>query len=272
MISFPKAKINIGLKVVAKRTDGYHDIETVFYPIPLSDALEFIEIKGKQGKDELVVTGINIRTPNDKNLIIKALTKLREGYSVPRLRIHLHKAIPAGAGLGGGSSDAACMLLSLIRLFKINAGEDELKVIALETGSDCPFFLDPKPSFATGRGEILKPVNTLPEGYRLLILNPGISISTKEAYFNSKPSKSEISLEELYKQDISDWKKLIVNDFEDYVFKVYPEIQDLKKALYHMGALYCSMTGSGSTVYGIFNDKPKIPVKLREYVIYSGVL
>jgi len=272
MISFPQAKINIGLKVTGKRSDGYHDIETIFYPIPLSDALEFVTISGKTGEDELVVSGIDIRIRPEKNLIIKAIKRIRTSYPVPMIKIHLHKVIPSGAGLGGGSSDAACILKSIIKRFRFPVSETELKSIALETGSDCPFFLNPVPSFATGRGEILKPVKSLLEGYHLVLINQGFHISTREAYYNCHPSKPKTSLKELFSYKISDWKKYIVNDFEDFVFKVYPKVGELKSALYKLGAVYCSMTGSGSSVYGIYEKKPKIPDKLKEFIIFEGTL
>jgi len=174
--------------------------------------------------------------------------------------------------LGGGSSDAACILKSIIKRFRFPVSETELKSIALETGSDCPFFLNPVPSFATGRGEILKPVKSLLEGYHLVLINQGFHISTREAYYNCHPSKPKTSLKELFSYKISDWKKYIVNDFEDFVFKVYPKVGELKSALYKLGAVYCSMTGSGSSVYGIYEKKPKIPDKLKEFIIFEGTL
>jgi len=272
MISFPKAKINIGLKVVEKRSDGFHNIETIFYPVPLSDALEFVTLDSESGEDELVITGIGLRTRPEKNLVIKAVKKLRESFSFPKLKIHLHKVIPPGAGLGGGSSDAACILKSITKRFEFPVSDNELKSLALKTGSDCPFFLNPVPSIATGRGEILKEIKPLLEGYHLILVNPGIRISTREAYHNCYPSKPEVGLEELFSQKISEWKKLIVNDFEDFVFKVYPEVDELKRALYKRGAIYCSMTGSGSSVYGIYEQQPKIPVKIKEKMIFAGIL
>lgn len=271
MISFPIAKINIGLKVVEKRPDGFHNIETIFYPVPLSDALEFVTTDGS-GEDELVITGINIMTRPGQNLIIKAVKRLRESYSFPKLRIHLHKVIPPGAGLGGGSSDAACILKSVIKRFRFPVKDDELKALALKTGSDCPFFLNPVPSVAEGRGEILKEIKPRLAGYYLVLINPGIHISTREAYQNCHPSLPEISLGELYSHKISEWKKTIVNDFEDFVFKVYPEVSELKKALYKQGAVYCSMTGSGSAVYGIYEQKPGLNAKLKEKMIFQGIL
>ncbi len=271
MISFPRAKINIGLKVVEKRSDGFHNIETIFYPVPLSDALEFVTTD-EPGEDELVITGIDIRTRPGQNLIIKAVKRLRDNYSFPKLRIHLHKVIPPGAGLGGGSSDAACILKSVIKRFQFPVKEDELKALALKTGSDCPFFLNPVPSIAEGRGDVLKEIKPRLAGYHLVLINPGIHISTREAYQNCQPSVPEIGLEELYSHKISEWGKIILNDFEDFVFKVYPEVSELKKALYKTGAVYCSMTGSGSAVYGIYDHKPVLTGKLKEKMIFEGIL
>lgn len=271
MITFPKAKINLGLRVTGKRPDGYHDIETIFYPVGLSDALEFVLSPGKKG-DEMVVTGLEIKTKQENNLVIKALNAFRKRYSIPDLKIHLHKAIPSGAGLGGGSSDAACMVKALTKYFNLNISREELMEIALEAGSDCPFFIDPVPSAASGRGEILKPVRSILEGYYLLLVNPRILISTKEAYFNTRVSVPERALEELIMLPPEKWQNLIVNDFEEYAFRLYPEIEDLKKNLTGSGAVYTSMSGSGSTVYGIFETVPDIPDKIRKYVIYEGVL
>jgi len=272
MISFPKAKINIGLRVIEKRQDGFHDIETLFYPIPLSDALEFVAVQVKGKEDELVTTGINIMTKPDKNLVIKAVRTLRARYPVPPLRIHLHKAIPAGSGLGGGSSDASCMIKSIDKCFRFGITGEEMKEIALELGSDCPFFLNPVPSAAKGRGEKLTPVHPFLTGYHLVLLNPGFLISTREAYHNCIPSKRDGNLEDIITLPVSSWKKSIRNDFEGFVFRVYPLAGDLKRALYRSGAVYSSMTGSGSSVYGIFSGRPKITGKMKEYLIFEGVL
>jgi 4-diphosphocytidyl-2-C-methyl-D-erythritol kinase len=271
MITFPKAKINLGLRITGKRPDGYHNIETIFYPVGLSDALEFVLLPGKS-EDEIVVTGLEIKTRPENNLVIKAIKALRKIYSIPVLKIHLHKAIPSGAGLGGGSSDAACLLKAINKYLRLDLNIRELKTIALDIGSDCPFFIEPVPSVATGRGELLKPVMTLLEGFFIILVNPGISISTKDAYNNTQISSSGKNLEQLALLHPSKWRKLIVNDFEDYAFKLYPRIGEIKRSLYRSGAVYSSMTGSGSTVYGIFSGKPEIPVRLRDYIIYEGVL
>lgn len=272
MIVFPKAKINLGLRITGKRPDGYHDIETLFYPVPLSDALEFVVSDASSGKDTLTVTGINTGSGPEENLVMKTIRKLREKHTFPFLRIHLHKVIPVGAGLGGGSSDAACVLKALNRFFRLMIDEQDLKSTALEIGSDCPFFVDCIPAYAPGRGEILKPIHTVLTGLYLVLLNPGNQINTREAYRNCRPEEASARLYELIDRPIAEWKDLIINDFEDYAFKKYPIIGKLKKQLYISGALFSSMSGSGSSVYGIFSEKPGLPEELRNFVIYDGVI
>jgi len=271
VITFPKAKINIGLRVTGRRPDGYHNIETVFYPAGLSDALEFMVPVNSPGNDVLTVTGLKTGAGNDDNIVIKAIRRLREYHRVPYLRIHLHKAIPAGAGLGGGSSDAAFFIKTIIRFFDIPADEDFMRNLALELGSDCPFFINCTPSIAGGRGEILHRVENVLAGYHILMVNPGINVSTKEAYSNCHPGESESNLESLIKLPVEEWRGKIINDFEEYVFKMYPVLGSFKEILYDSGALYSSMSGSGSTVYGIFPGPPHVPDRIKDYVIYSGI-
>ena len=270
MIVFPKAKINLGLRIIGKRPDGYHDIETLFYPIGLSDALEFVVNDGPE--DELTVSGIATRGNPEDNLVLKTIYKLRENYSFPKLKTHLHKAIPMGAGLGGGSSDAVCLLKVLNRFFNLSIETEVLKTIALELGSDCPFFIDGTPAFGTGRGEILIPCKPVLKGMYLLLLNPGIAISTKEAFMNCNPENPSTSIFQLTDRPVAEWKRLIINDFEDYAFKEHPLISELKSALYDCGAIFSSMSGSGSSVYGLYTDKPEVPDKLKEFVIWQGIL
>lgn len=271
MLVFPKAKINLGLRITGKRSDGYHDIETVFYPIGLSDALELVADPKGSG-DKLTVTGSELPGRKEDNIVLRAVSKLREAFPIPFLNIHLHKIIPAGAGLGGGSSDAAFMLRALNKMFSLSLSADELKAIAAGLGSDCPFFIDCQPAFASGRGEILTVVDNVLDGFYTVLLIPGISISTKEAYENCLPAKPENSLRNLIDMPVSEWKDLIVNDFEKTIFIGHPEIKAIKQTLYRTGAIYSSMSGSGSTVYGIFNEKPVIPVNLRKLVIYEGII
>lgn len=271
MIVFPKAKINLGLRITGKRDDGYHNIETLFYPIGLCDAMEFVVSHERSDADLLTVTGLPAGVNPEDNIIMKAVAKMRERYSFPLLRIHLHKAIPHGAGLGGGSSDAACMMKALNRHFELSAGDQVLKSLALEIGSDCPFFINNDPAYATGRGEILEPINPVLAGYYLMLLNPGVGISTGEAYRNCRPQIPVISLSVLAGYDIMEWKDLIFNDFEGFAFKKHPVIKKLKEELYRSGALFSSMSGSGSSVYGIFTRKPsKISDRLKDMVIWEG--
>ena len=271
MIVFPKAKINLGLRITGNRNDGHHNIETVFYPVRLCDAMEFVVSCEKSDRDLLTVTGISLGVNPEENIIMKAIAKMREKYSFPWLKIHLHKAIPHGAGLGGGSSDAACMLKALNRHFKFSAGEQDLKSMALHIGSDCPFFIDAEPAFATGRGEILESVSPVLSGYYLLLLNPGVCINTREAYQNCRPEVPPASLCILAGRDITEWKSLIFNDFEEFAFRKHPVIKKIKEDLYSSGALFSSMSGSGSSVYGIFSQKPtKIPGWLKGMVIWEG--
>jgi 4-diphosphocytidyl-2-C-methyl-D-erythritol kinase len=272
MVIFPKAKINIGLRIIEKRTDGFHNLQTIFYPVALCDALEFVLAEESLADDHLMTTGLPSFCAPEENLVIKAVKKLRDKTGIPFLKLHLHKAIPAGTGLGGGSSDAANILKSLNRYFNLDLSPEELKEISLSLGSDCPFFMDSIPVYAEGRGEIMTPLEPLPDGFHLLLLKPEINVSTKEAYHDCQPEKNETDLMEDYKRSINEWRDLMVNDFEKSIFPKYPEIAVLKESLYEMGALYSSMTGSGSSVYGIFTDKPEIPEYLWSCVIYSGVL
>jgi 4-diphosphocytidyl-2-C-methyl-D-erythritol kinase len=272
MIIFPKAKINLGLRITRKRPDGYHDIDTLFYPVSLSDALEFVISPLPTNNDILTVTGIDTGSDNDNNLIIITLRKLREKYSIPFLKIHLHKVIPVGAGLGGGSSDAAFLLKAINRRFELAIDEESLKATALKLGSDCPFFVDCVPASGSGRGEILTPIRPVLTGYYILLLNPGIVINTREAFQECLPGYPSTNLSQLIERPVTEWRGLILNDFENFAFRNYPLIGELKEELYKSGAFFSLMSGSGSTVYGLFSEKPPIPGKLRRFVIWEGIL
>ena len=272
MIVFPTAKINLGLRITGKRDDGYHDIETVFYPVGPYDALEFVISDKADDEDILITTGINTGCDPEENLVIKALKKLHEKYSFPVLKVHLHKVIPVGAGLGGGSSDSSCLLKAINRRFELNISEQELKDISLELGSDCPFFIEGVPAFASGRGELLKPVTHVLSGFYIILLNPGVGINTREAYRNCRPGRPSESLFVLITHPITEWRKLILNDFEDFAFKIHSVIGEIKDELYSAGALFSLMSGSGSSVYGIYREKPVLPEKLRSYVIFEGII
>jgi 4-diphosphocytidyl-2-C-methyl-D-erythritol kinase len=272
MVIFPQAKINLGLHVTEKRPDGYHNIETIFYPIDFRDALEIVSAGRNAKEDILTVTGIQIEGSHENNLVITAVRKFREVHYFPAVKIHLHKAIPSGAGLGGGSSDAASTLKVINRSLGFPLSSQVLKAIALSIGSDCPFFIDSKPSFATGRGEILKPVDLSLKGFYIILVNPGISISTREAYENCLPENPEKKLSDIIYQPVHLWKDIIINDFEKYVFRKYPEIGEIKERLYRSGAIYSSMSGSGSTLYGIFSGKPESDPAVEKNVIFEGVI
>jgi 4-diphosphocytidyl-2-C-methyl-D-erythritol kinase len=272
MVIFANAKINIGLRITEKRPDGYHNLQTIFYPVKLADILEFVIPEEKIESDILTMSGLPLVVDPEENLVMKALSQMRNYCPIPFLKIHLHKIIPSGAGLGGGSSDAASFLKILNRYFCFKLDENDLKKIALSLGSDCPFFIDSKPVFAEGRGEIMTPVSQLPEGLFLVLLKPEVNVSTREAFAGCTPYKSESTPAGFYKMDISSWKDNLVNDFEKSLFPLHPEISEMEKALYEMGALFSSMTGSGSAVFGIFGGRPDIPDQFRKYLIYSGIL
>jgi 4-diphosphocytidyl-2-C-methyl-D-erythritol kinase len=269
MIVFPNAKINLGLRITSKRSDGYHDIETVFHPVMLFDALEFIVAPQGVNADILTVTGFDAGSSAD-NLVLKAAAILRKRYKFPFLKFHLHKGIPPGAGLGGGSADSACVLKAVSKFFGLPAEDDLLHEMALTLGSDCPFFIRNVPSHATGRGEILKPAQNIKGEHYLVLLNPGIHASTKDAYAECRPQQPATSLDELITLPVEEWKDRIVNDFEFFVFRKHPVIGELKQSLYDAGALFSLMSGSGSTVYGIFRNKTVLPAALKQYVIYEG--
>lgn len=255
MIVYPHSKINLGLHITQKREDGFHDLETFFYPISLRDALEIIP--APDGKTEFFLSGEEIPGPSDKNLCIKAWQILQKTHAIPPVKIHLHKVIPTGAGLGGGSSDAAFTLKTLNELFDKKISREKLKQYASELGSDCSFFLEDSPAYATGRGEILTPYPLSLNGFYLLLVIPDIHISTAEAYAGISPAKPEIPLKEILAYPLEKWSINLKNDFEKNIFNKYPEIKKIKTELYNMGAIYASMSGSGASVFGIFNQKPK---------------
>ena len=257
MVSFPNCKINLGLNIVNKRDDGYHDIETVFFPIQLKDSLEVIENE----KLEFSTSGFSIEGEPEKNLCIKAYDLLEKDFSqLPAVQMHLHKAIPMGAGLGGGSADGAFTLKLLNKKFNLLLSEKQLINYSLELGSDCPFFILNKPCFARGRGEILEQAKLDLSEYKFLIVHPPIHISTAWAFSTIKPLRPAKSIKQIIQQSISTWKAELINDFEKPVFEKYPEIKNIKDKLYDAGAIYASMSGSGSAVYGIFRKEKTISI------------
>ncbi len=268
MISFPNAKINLGLYITEKRKDGFHNILTGMVPFGLSDILEFVE----SDEDDFHCSGLETGASGRDNLVIKALHLLRAGYNIPPLSMHLHKVIPTGAGLGGGSSDAAFMLKMLDSSFSLNIGNDNLKTLASEIGSDCAFFIDNIPSIASGRGEQLEPFTGIDENLYIILLHPGFAVSTKEAYAGVVPARPGEDLRRLISLPVSDWKDRIVNQFEETVIKIHPKIRTLKELLYQAGAAYASMSGSGSSVFGVFTEKPDLKNVPTDMMIYSGRL
>ncbi len=254
MVVFPNCKINLGLQILDKRKDGYHNLQTVFYPLPFTDVLELIPNTNNKTAIEFTGTGITIDGKPEDNLCIKAYHLLKNDFpQLPPVKVHLHKAIPMGAGLGGGSADASFMLRSLNEKFRLLIPESQLITYALQLGSDCPFFIKNKPSFATGRGELLEDIELDLSAYSIILVNPGIHINTGWAFSNINPSTSGISVKEIVQQPPGSWKDVLVNDFEKPVFTAYPQIRLIRDSLYEQGALYASMSGSGSTVFGIFN-------------------
>ena len=263
MITFPCAKINLGLNIVEKRTDGYHNLETVFYPIPLYDALE-IKHMGEEFPSrvdcDLKVTGNIVDCNEADNLVIKAYNLLAKDYKLPRVHAHLFKYIPSQAGLGGGSSNAAYMIRLLDERFRLNIGKAEMERYAAKLGADCAFFISSEPVFATGIGNVFSPIKGIKEtlkGYYITIIKPNVAVSTKEAYANIIPHKPKICCRDIIKQSIETWRDLLVNDFEESVFKLHPEVENIKNKLYEQGAIYAAMSGSGSSLFAIFKAEPQ---------------
>jgi 4-diphosphocytidyl-2-C-methyl-D-erythritol kinase len=255
MVSFPPCKINLGLKIIRKRNDGYHDIETCFYPVPWTDILEIII------SDELsfINTGLVIPGNAEDNLCVKAYHLIKKDFDVAPVKIHLHKIIPTGAGLGGGSSDAAFTLRALNEIFKLNLSTAQLLSYASQLGSDCAFFIQDRPMLGEGRGEVLSPIEVDLKGKFLVIVKPDVHVSTAAAYAGVKPEVPSVKLKDvLEKNPVHKWKDLLKNDFEKSVFEVHPVIQEIKDDLYAEGALYASMSGSGSAVFGIFGSEINI--------------
>ncbi|MBE6286768.1 MAG: 4-(cytidine 5'-diphospho)-2-C-methyl-D-erythritol kinase [Mediterranea massiliensis] len=274
MIAFPNAKINLGLNITEKRTDGYHNLETIFYPIPVEDALEVTLLKEAGKPYQLHQAGLEIAGDAESNLVIKAYKMLNEHHPLPPVDIHLLKHIPSGAGLGGGSADAACMLKLLNELFALQLADEQLEDYAARLGADCAFFIKNRPTYAEGIGNIFSPIELSLKGYQIYLVKPNVFVSTRDAFAQIKPKYPEVSLKEVIKLPIEEWRHLMVNDFEASVFPQFPVIGEIKNTLYSAGAIYASMSGSGSSVFGLFAPEVLLPdIDFgKDAFVYKGVL
>lgn len=261
MVSFPNCKINLGLNIINKRPDGYHDLETVFYPIAIKDVLEIVTDQERQatGNIHYRASGFPVMGDIQNNLCCKAYQLLKKDFpALPAIKMHLHKEIPMGAGLGGGSADGAFTLSLLNQKYQLQLTQEQLIQYALQLGSDCPFFIINKPCLGKGRGEILSEIEVDLSNYQFLIVNPGIHISTAWAFSQIKPAQQLYPIEDTILIPIGQWKGMLINDFEKPVVQQYPEIGEIIHQLYANGAIYAALSGSGSTVFGIY-PKGKIP-------------
>ena len=267
MVVFPNAKINIGLSITEKRADGFHNLASCFYPIGWKDILEIIPSKTTT---QFSSSGIDIPGDPSNNLCLQAYELLKQDYNLPPVLIHLHKIIPIGAGLGGGSADAAFTIINLNKQFSLELTTAQMIAYARQLGSDCAFFIENKPTFATEKGDIFQEINlNLSENY-ILLVNPAIHISTKEAYAGITPQVPSHDLKKTLETSLPlSWNGIVLNDFENHLFKSYPLLKDIKQQLYDAGASYASMTGSGATVYGIFDKKPPQITFDKKYTVKS---
>ena len=259
MITFPNIKINLGLSITEKRPDGYHNLETVFYPVALEDALEIRTNPEAQQKFTLHQHGMEIAGNPENNLVVKAYLLLDKEFHLPPVEIHLYKHIPSGAGLGGGSSDAAFMLKLPNEHYNLQLSDNQLEDYAATLGADCAFFIKNTPTYAEGIGNIFSPIELSLKGYRIMIVKPDVFVSTREAFANIRPHRPEYPVREVIRRPVAEWKDTLINDFEASVFPQYPVIGEIKEELYHQGAIYASMSGSGSSVFGLFAAGTTLP-------------
>jgi len=257
MVTFPNAKINIGLNILRKRSDNFHNIQTIFYPFQLNDVLEVVENKQKN-EIEFINTGLKIDAPAEKNLVVKAYYLLKNDFNLPAVKIHLHKVIPFGAGLGGGSSDAAFMIKLLNQMFELNLFDAQMIEYAKKLGSDCAFFIVNEPALGTEKGDKLVKTELDLSDYQLIVIKPDIHLNTAKVYNFITPNNEVADLTQLIKQPIETWKNTIKNDFEQPIFALHPEIAEIKEKMYKKGALYVAMSGSGSSVFGFFPKDLKV--------------
>lgn len=261
MITYPCAKINLGLNVVARRDDGYHDLETVFYPVSLCDRLEIEERRSGEYPDDpcrLVTDGVSISGKLNDNLVVKAYNLLRTLHpDLPPVDIRLTKNIPSQAGMGGGSADCAFTIKMLNYMFSLGLSTIDMQQLATRLGADCAFFINPVPSYATGIGELLTPIDVKLSGYSITIVKPPVMISTREAFARIVPHKPAACCKDIVARPVEEWKDLLANDFEQSISDIHPEIGRIKQSLYSAGAVYAAMSGSGSTLFGIFRHQQK---------------
>ena len=269
MLTFPNAKINIGLRITEKRPDGFHTLQSCFYPVNWTDALEIIPA------ETFAFSSSGLTIPGDdpeQNLCVRAYNILRANFDLPPVHIHLHKIIPIGAGLGGGSADAAFALKSLNEQFALGLTTRQLENYARQLGSDCAFFIENQPVYGVEKGDVFEEINLDLSGYHALLVYPNLAISTAEAYAGVRPYQPEIPLYNQLMAPVDTWRDVIRNDFEDSLFPAYPLLARIKEELYNAGAVYASMSGSGSTVYGLFDAPVPSPNQLQTYRVWQGRL
>ena len=275
MITFPIAKINLGLNVVSRRPDGYHNLETVFYPVPIYDVLEVNEMHEEFPSHvpcDIKVSNIAIEGDEQRNLVVRAYDKLAAFYPLPRIHVHLFKSIPTQAGMGGGSSDGAYMIRLLNEMFSLGMGVQEMIDISATLGADCPFFIQSVPAYAEGIGEKLTPINLDLSNYYIAVVRPNIPVSTKEAFSLITPQPAKVCCKDIVQRPVEEWRDLLVNDFEKSVFAIHPEIAEIKERLYCLGAVYAAMSGSGSSVFGLFRKETDVAACFSGMYTFFGNL
>ena len=277
MITFPVAKINLGLNVVEKRPDGYHNLQTVFYPVPIMDALEIVPMSDGFPSDvdcDLKVTNITIEGDEQRNLVVRAYQLLKADFpDMPRVHAHLWKGIPTQAGMGGGSSDCGYMIRLLNETFELGLTSEQMQQYAARLGADCAFFIESRASYAEGIGELLQPIDLDLSGWHIGVVRPDIPVPTKEAFSRIHPHYPALNCREAVMQPVETWRDTLTNDFEESVFVLHPEIGAVKEQLYKMGATYAAMSGSGSALFGLFKDEPDaLRQTFPDMFTFSGVL
>lgn len=275
MLGFPNCKINIGLHITDRRPDGYHNLQSCFYPVGWSDILEIIEDKSllaPKSSDRVQFTATGIPIPGQGNLCIKAYEALQADFDLPPVKMHLHKLVPIGAGLGGGSADAALTLKQLNGLFELGLSLAQLENYARPLGADCAFFIQNRPMYCIQKGDIFEEITVDLSGYRIMLVYPDLAISTAEAYAGIRPRQPEMPLRSLLEAPIEQWRETVRNDFEASLFPRYPVLAGIKAKLYELGAIYAAMTGSGSTVFGLFSGEPNTGGAFERYTVWQGSL